>query len=180
MWRKFRFLKTVAFFFGLWLISIHTFAQSHGVGKSIPDGMDWPSQTSRPDTISKYRFTDTSISVKSFKGAKPVSIWCFKSKIGKVAWIPVSTKDVDGFVARNLHRDERSLARGDTRLNILDTLTCRLFGTLHYAIEFKIKRKHLLLIYQYNGIHQDVFYVTLKPRKNARQGLDYLEEIMKQ
>jgi hypothetical protein len=125
-----------------------------------------PFQNSRPDTITRYVFTEKTIPVKEMPDAKAVSIVCFKVPGFTVAWLPVFQTNIQHFVSLNSTRKQSKP---------IDTLFFQIGKFPYTTLVFKDKRGLELFSYREMEGEQDVFVTNIRRKKQLKQVIAYLE-----
>lgn len=124
-------------------------------------------ENSRPDTITTFIFSNKSLLATTIPGAKATSNFSFKTKDFDLAWVPVNTSNIQAFVDRSI--------TGIKRKQIIDTLSCKVFGQNYKSLVIKSKGKILLFLFLDHVGQQDVFVASIKNKRRLKNAITFIE-----
>lgn len=124
----------------------------------------------RPDTVSKFVFLNKSLEIKKIAKCKPLSSTSLKTRLFKISWLSINTTDIQNFVGKSIGSIKPQ--------QLIDTLTCNIFGLAHNVVVIKSKGIIFLFIYLNQTGEQDIFLASLRRKKGIKQTISYLEKYL--
>lgn len=121
----------------------------------------------QPDTITLFSFVDRELPITQFPNSKPLSNYSFRTKEFKIYWVSFKNGNDSTFIRKTIYSDGNA--------KVLDTIDIQVFDKPYngYIIEQK-DRIHFLL-FPSSSVKSDIFFVTIKRKKQLIDCIGYIK-----